>query len=84
MIGTIAVMKGVTKMQDIDVRSVRRERGLTQKAFADTFGFTIGAVRDWEQGRKRPDRTARILLAVIRSAPDTVAEAVARATPGGL
>jgi len=45
LIGTIAVVKGVTKMQDIDVRSVRRERGLTQKAFADTFGFTIGAVR---------------------------------------
>lgn len=58
-----------------DVRSVRRERGLTQQAFADTFGFTLGAVRDWEQGRKRPDRAARVLLAVIRTAPELVASA---------
>ena len=74
----ITAMKGATNTQDVDVRSVRREHGLTQQAFADTFGFTIGAIRDWEQGRKRPDRAARILLAVVRSAPDAVADAVAR------
>ncbi|WP_366863864.1 helix-turn-helix domain-containing protein [uncultured Roseibium sp.] len=60
------------------VRSVRRSRGLTQQAFADKFGFTVGAVRDWEQGRKRPDRAARVLLAIIQSAPEVVADAVAR------
>ncbi len=68
----------VAGLPNIDVRAVRRERGLTQKAFADTFGFTIGAVRDWEQGRKRPDRAARILLTVIQSAPDAVASAVVK------
>lgn len=62
----------------MDVRSVRRKRGLTQQAFADTFGFTVGAVRDWEQGRKRPDRAARVLLAVIQTSPEVVADAVAR------
>ncbi len=70
-------MKAATDVFDIDVRSVRRGRGLTQQAFADKFGFTVGAVRDWEQGRKRPDRAARILLAVILSAPEAVANAVA-------
>lgn len=64
--------------QAVDVRSVRRKRGLTQQAFADTFGFTVGAVRDWEQGRKRPDRAARVLLAVIQTAPEVVADAVAQ------
>lgn len=63
----------------VDVRAVRRARGMTQQVFADTFGFTIGALRDWEQGRKRPERSARILLEVIRSAPETVAKAVAEA-----
>lgn len=62
--------------QAMKVRSVRRKCGLTQQAFADTFGFTVGAVRDWEQGRKRPDRAARVLLAVIQTAPDVVADAV--------
>jgi len=68
-----------TGASDIDVRSVRLERGLTQQAFASKFGFTIGTVRDWEQGRKHPDRAARVLLAVIQSAPEAVAKAVANA-----
>lgn len=67
----------------VDVRAVRRARGMTQQAFADTFGFTIGALRDWEQGRKPPERSARILLEVIRSAPETVAKAVAEAGYAG-
>ncbi|WP_208603519.1 helix-turn-helix domain-containing protein [Rhizobium multihospitium] len=61
----------------IDVRSVRQERGMTQKAFADTFGFTVAAVRDWEQGRRQPDRAAKILLAVIKSSPRVAADAAA-------
>lgn len=65
----------------VDVRAVRRARGMTQKAFAEAFGFTVGAVRDWEQGRKRPERSARILLAVIESEPDVVTRAVAAAGP---
>ena len=65
----------------VDVRAVRRARGMTQKAFAEAFGFTVGALRDWEQGRKRPERSARILLAVIESEPDVVTRAVAAAGP---
>lgn len=63
----------------LDARAVRLARGMTQQAFADTFGFTLGALRDWEQGRKRPERSARILLAVIQAAPEAVAAAVAKA-----
>jgi putative transcriptional regulator len=72
-----------TKSRIVDVRSVRRKRGLTQQAFADTYGFTVGAVRDWEQGRKCPDRAAQVLLAVIQTAPEVVADAVAQVRRGG-
>jgi hypothetical protein len=58
-------------------RAIRLTGGLTQQAFARTYGFTLGAVRDWEQGRKRPDRSARIVLELIRTMPDAVAAAVA-------
>lgn len=51
---------------------------MTQEAFANTYGFTLGAVRDWEQGRKSPERTARVLLHVVAEAPDAVARAVAK------
>ncbi len=70
----------VTENSDrLDARAVRLARGMTQQTFADTFGFTLGALRDWEQGRKRPERSARILLAVIQAAPEAVAAAVAKA-----
>ena len=56
----------------VDVRSIRKHRGQTQDAFARTYGFSVGAVRDWEQGRRQPERSARILLAMIAHAPDAV------------
>lgn len=61
----------------IDVKAIRRASGLSQQGFASTYGITLGALRDWEQGRKHPERAARVLLRVIAVAPDAVARAVA-------
>lgn len=58
----------------VDVRSIRVKRGQTQQNFAHTYGFSVAAVRDWEQGRRQPERAARILLAMIDHAPDTIEE----------
>lgn len=62
---------------DVDVAAIRKRLGLTQAAFAAKFGMTVSAVRDWEQGRRRPDGPARVLLTVIDREPDAVARAVA-------
>ncbi len=59
----------------VDVTAVRDRLKLNQRQFAERFGFSLGAVRDWEQGRRRPERSARILLQVI----DKECEAVERA-----
>ena len=56
----------------VDVRAIRNQRGQTQAVFARTYGFSAAAVRDWEQGRRQPERAARILLAMIAHAPDAV------------
>lgn len=58
--------------QQLDVRAIRAARQLSQDGFARTYGFSVSSVRDWEQGRRRPDRAARILLAMIARAPETV------------
>ena len=63
----------------VDARAIRRGSGLSQQAFADTFGFAVGAVRDSELGRKRPVRSTRIPLSVIHEAPEAVAKTVAEA-----
>jgi putative transcriptional regulator len=62
------------------VALARDERlGLTRAAFAERFGLAVAAVRDWEQGLRRPDPAARVLLLVIARSPETVAQAVAEA-----
>ncbi len=56
----------------VNVRAVRRQLGLSQTEFAAKFGFPAATLRNWEQGRTRPDRPARVLLAVLARHPDVV------------
>ena len=63
----------------VDVRAVRKRLGLTRPAFARRFGLADAAVRDREQGLRRPDPAARVLLMVIARSPEVVAQAVAEA-----
>jgi putative transcriptional regulator len=63
--------------ETIDVRKIRAHLGLSQEAFAETYGFALSAVRDWEQGRRKPERSARILLRIVEREPDAVTRALA-------
>lgn len=63
----------------VDVRSIRNRMGLSQDAFAARFGFSSGAVRDWEQRRRQPEASARVLLKVIEHEPEAVEKALAMA-----
>ncbi len=38
----------------VDVAEIRRKTGLSQERFAQRFGFSPAAVRDWEQKRRTP------------------------------
>lgn len=60
------------------VQAVRNAIGLSQAAFAETYCIPLARVRDWEQGRVRPDATARAYLTAIRYEPKTVASAMRR------
>ena len=62
--------------EEIDVKSIRIALGLTQSEFSYRFGFDIRTVQDWEQKRRMPDRSARILLRVISREPEAVQRAL--------
>src|ERR1700694_48200 len=62
----------VSVPQHVDVAAMRRRLGLSQAAFARAFGLEVTAIHAWEQGRRRPDRAARVLLAVIAREPRAV------------
>jgi len=69
-----AVPVRVTQVQvpEVDVAAVRRRMGLSQTQFALKFGFSPATLRNWEQGRVRPDAPTRVLLAVIAKHPESV------------
>src|SRR5436190_19432092 len=62
-----------------DVRAVRRKLGLSQSEFAAKFGFQPATLKNWEQGRTRPDGPARVLLAVIARHPEAVEDVLQKA-----
>lgn len=62
--------------ETVDVAALRTRLGLSQTRFPGALGLEVGAVQAWEQHRRRPDRTARVLLAVIAREPEAVMRAL--------
>jgi putative transcriptional regulator len=57
---------------EINTKAIRKRLGMTQAEFAGRHGFSVGAVRDWEQGRRMPDSGTRAFLKVIAMEPAVV------------
>ncbi len=64
---------------EIDAAAVRKKSGLSQAAFAETIGVSLGTLRNWEQGRRVPEGPARVLLALLARNPRIVEETLGRA-----
>jgi putative transcriptional regulator len=63
---------------DVDVRAIRLRFKLSRPKFAARFGLDVRAIQDWEQGRRHPDRSTRILLRVIEKEPAAVQRALGK------
>jgi len=57
-----------------DVAAIRAKSGLSQAEFARSIGVAVGTLQGWEQGRRRPEGPARVLLALIEKRPGIVQE----------
>ncbi|WP_165491213.1 helix-turn-helix domain-containing protein [Lichenihabitans psoromatis] len=58
------------------VQSIRKARGMSQSVFARTYHFSAARLKDWEQGRRRPDPAALAYLETIRVEPEAVERAL--------
>ena len=66
----------VTKFRPADVKSIRGRLGQSQVEFAGMIGVSVATLRNWEQGRRRPDGPALALLKVTAADPLLVATAL--------
>ena len=56
----------------VNVSEIRKMSGLSQKDFSCKYGFELRALQEWEQDRRMPDKSSRILLSLIERMPDMV------------
>lgn len=62
----------------ISVRSVREALHLSQAQFALRFGLEEATVKNWEQGKSKPNATAMTLIWTIHRHPEAVVDALAK------
>lgn len=74
----VAIKKGemkparVFEMEPFDIAKIRGKTNKTQEEFAAMLNISIGTLRNWEQGRRKPDGAALSLLKVVSADPKYV------------
>lgn len=77
-----AILRGAAKpsrefdINNPDVKAIREGYGLSQTKFAELLGISVATLRNWEQGRRKPEGPARILLSVAVKHPKAILDAV--------
>jgi putative transcriptional regulator len=64
------------EFKPIDIKRVRRKLGMSQSEFAMIMGVPLPTLRNWEQGRRKPEGPARALLKVVSKDPEAVIKAL--------
>jgi DNA-binding transcriptional regulator YiaG len=59
-----------------DIAALRHFVGLSQPQFAQAMGISVHTLRNWEQGRRRPDAPAIGLLRIAARHPRIIRENV--------
>lgn len=75
--GSAARVRVVRVPEQVDVKAIRQRLKMSQREFALRFGFKLDSLQNWEQGRRVPEGSARVLLRVIEHHPEVVDEALA-------
>lgn len=55
-----------------EVQKIREQYGLSQDKFASLMGISVATLRNWEQGRRKPEGPARVLLRVAAAHPEAI------------
>lgn len=64
------------KIEEPDVVSIREKYGMTQQEFSSLLGISVGTLRNWEQGRRKPQGPAKVLLRIAQKRPKAILESL--------
>ena len=58
------------EMKPEDIQDIRSKIHLSQSVFAKVLNVSSSSVRQWEQGKRTPSGSTKILLELLRENPD--------------
>ncbi|NWG02098.1 MAG: helix-turn-helix domain-containing protein [Syntrophaceae bacterium] len=73
-----AILKGKMRplrsieFPESEVQKIRERYGLSQDKFASLMGISVATLRNWEQGRRKPEGPARVLLRIAAAHPEVI------------
>lgn len=59
-------------IEEPNAKEIRSKFHLTQIEFANMLNISVATLRNWEQGRRKPEGPARVLLNVANSNPEVL------------
>lgn len=75
--GKVALqVREVEPITAAEIKAIRQRVAKSTHDFEARFGIPARTLEGWEQGRRKPDIAARILLTVISKAPEEVERAL--------
>ena len=69
----------VFHFSSLDIQKIRKQYNLSQQKFARLMGISVNTLQNWEQGRRKPTGTARVLLEVAANHPDALLDTLKKA-----
>lgn len=74
--GEVALeVRNIDPMPAERIKMIRKKVARTTAQFERRFGISAATISNWEQGRRKPDPAARLLLSVIEMNPEAVENA---------
>ena len=59
-------------IEELNAKEIRKKFNLTQVEFANLLNISVGTLRNWEQGRRKPEGPARVLLKIADTNPEVL------------
>ena len=66
----------VFKFDPVSVKNIRKRLHVSQSKFAYMIGVNINTLQNWEQGRRRPEGPALVLLKIAEKDPTIILKAL--------
>ncbi len=54
------------------IKLIRKSLNVSQSEFAMMIGVSVRTLQNWEQGRRRPQGTAKVLLNIVNNNPQVL------------